>query len=134
MNLLPLSFQEGQRYLSPSSVGFLGREVWRRKETTSTSCLPVPTEASPAPYRDNCLGKGGQGLRTSPVLAQQDAEKFSWDLFIVSIIPGNEDSAIRTHLAVVLGTCEANRIPGLQEGRPVCQDRLKAPLGTRNVM
>lgn len=34
MNLLPLSFQEGQRYLSPSSVGLLGREVWRRKETT----------------------------------------------------------------------------------------------------
>lgn len=103
MNLLPLSFQEGQRYLSPSSVGLLGREVWRRKETTSISCLPVPTEASPAPYADNCLGKGGQGPRTSPVLAQQDAEKFSWDLFIVSIIPGNEDSAIRTQLAVVLG-------------------------------
>lgn len=55
------------------------------------------------------------------MLAQQDTEKFSWDLFIVSIIPGNEDSAIRTQLAVVLGTCEANRILGLQEGRPVCQ-------------
>lgn len=68
------------------------------------------------------------------MLGQQDAEKFSWDLFIVSIIPGNEDSAIRTQLTVVLGTCEVNRILGLQEGRPVCWDNLKAPLGTRDVM
>lgn len=41
------------------------------------------------------------------MLTQQDVEKFSWVLFIVSIIPGNEDSAIRTQLAVVLGMCEA---------------------------
>lgn len=68
------------------------------------------------------------------MLTQQDAEKFSWDLFIVSIIPGNEDSAIRTQLAVVLGTSEANRFLGLQEGRAVCQDDLEAPLGTRGVM
>lgn len=68
------------------------------------------------------------------MLTQQDAEKFSWDLFIVSIIPGNEDSAIRTQLAVVLGTSEANRFLGLQEGRAVCRDDLEAPLGTRGVM
>jgi hypothetical protein len=54
------------------------------------------------------LVEGGQGPESWPVLTQQDVEKFSWLLFIVSIIPGNEDSAIRTQLAVMLGMCAAD--------------------------
>lgn len=92
--------------MSESSVCLLGREVWRRKETTSINCLVVPAEARHT-HTHSCWGKEGRDWRASPVPAQQDVERFSWDLFIVSIIPGNEDSAIRTQLAVVLGMCEA---------------------------
>ena len=52
-------------------------------------------------------GGGGRNRRAGPCAHPAGCEKFSWVLFIVSIIPGNEDSAIRTQLAVVLGMCEA---------------------------
>ena len=55
-------------------------------------------------------------------------EKFSWVLFIVSIIPGNEDSAIRTQLAVV---CEAEQDPGSAGGQACFSGRLGGTAGSK---
>lgn len=79
-------------------------------------------------------GGGAQEQESRPCAHPAGCEKFSWVLFIVSIIPGNEGSAIRPQLAVSLGRVKQNKLLGLQEGRPVCQKGLKAPLGTSNVM
>lgn len=89
-----------------------------------THSAHVKTEAQP--FETSGLGR--------PCAHPAGCEKFSWVLFIVSIIPGNEDSAIRTQLAVVLGCVRQNRIPGLQEGRTVCQEGCKEPLGTSDAM
>lgn len=77
---------------------------------------------------------GGAGTGPGPCAHPAGCEKFSWVLFIVSIIRGNEDSAIRTQLAVVLGTCEAEQNPRSAGGQACLPEVLKAPLGTSGVM
>lgn len=56
----------------------------------------------------------GTGTGAGPCAHPAGCEKFSWALFIVSITPGNEASAIRTQLAVCWDCARQNRIPGLQ--------------------
>lgn len=81
------------------------------------------------------IARGG-GARTGagPCAHPAGCEKFSWILFIVSIIRGNEDSAIRTQLAVALGMCKAEQSPRSAGGQACLLEVLKAPLGTSEVM
>lgn len=73
----------------------------------------------------------GRNRRAGPCAGPAGCEKFSWVLFIVSIIPGNEDSAIRTQLAVVLGMCEAEQNPGAAGGQACLSGSLESAAGNK---
>lgn len=77
----------------------------------------------------------GRNRSASPCVHPAGCEYFSWILFIVSITPGNED-ILQLELSWRLGwgCARQNRIRGLQEGRPICQESLKTPLGASDVI